>query len=110
MIKNVWGVLTTGERIRLLIVFGMVGVGSVLELLGVSIFSPLITVITTPSVIDSNKLLNVIYCRGGFKDSRSFLAFLVLVIIVIYIVKNLYLIWEKNVVYRFTYNVQRRNY
>ena len=108
MIKNVWGVLTTGERIRLLIVFGMVGVGSVLELLGVSIFSPLITVITTPSVIDSNKLLNVIYCRGGFKDSRSFLTFLVLVIIVIYIVKNLYLIWEKNVVYRFTYNVQRR--
>ncbi len=108
MIKKVWEVLTTGERIRLIVVFIMVGIGSVLELLGVSVFSPLITVITTPSVIESNKLLNAVYCFMGFRDSKSFLAFLILAIIVIYIVKNLYLIWEKNIVYRFIYNVQRR--
>ena len=53
MIKQVLSILNRGEKIKLVILFFMVGLGSILELLGVSAFSPLINLITDPSIINT---------------------------------------------------------
>ncbi len=88
--------------------FFMVAVGSALELLGVTIFMPFIEIITDQSKIHSNRYLRLLYERLGFHEATGFLAALAGFIIFIYIVKNAYLIFEKNILYKFTYGIQQR--
>lgn len=108
MIKKILYILNRGEKIRLIILFFMVGLGSVFELLGVSVFSPLLSLITDPGIIYSNRYLNWLYRTLNIHDTRDFLAVIILIIIAIYILKNVYLIWERNVLYRYIFHVQKR--
>lgn len=108
MVKQVLSILNRGEKIKLVILFFMVGLGSILELLGVSAFSPLINLITDPSIIHTKWYLEWLYQALRIQDTRRFLSVVILIIIVIYIIKNVYLIWERNILYRYIFNVQKR--
>lgn len=108
MFHKITYVLTKTECIKLVILFFLVATGSVLELLGISVFSPLISLITNPSIVKTNPYLNRLYTWGEFSNTEDFLAFIIIFIIAIYICKNAYLIFEKNIVYKYIYNVQRR--
>lgn len=108
MIKQVLSILNRGEKIKLVILFFMVGLGSILELLGVSAFSPLINLITDPSIIHTKWYLEWLYQALHIQDTRRFLSVVILIIIAIYIIKNVYLIWERNILYRYIFNVQKR--
>ncbi|MGO5209211.1 ABC transporter ATP-binding protein [Bacillota bacterium LCP21S3_D8] len=108
MLHKITYVLTKAECIKLVILFFLVAVGSVLELLGISVFSPLISLITNPSIVQTNQYLNRLYIIGKFTNTEDFLAFIIVFIIFVYICKNAYLIFEKNIVYKYIYNVQRR--
>lgn len=81
--------------------------GSFLELLAVSVFSPFIDLIMDIDSLEKSDIMSFIYHRLHFGEIRDFLVFLAVGIIVIYIVKNVYIIAEKNVIYRFSYRVQR---
>lgn len=83
-------------------------VGSFLELLGVTIFMPFINIIQQPGEIQRKWYLKLFYDLFHFQSSKSFLAALSGVIIVIYVVKNIYLIVEKSYIYRFSYNTQMK--
>ena len=108
MVKQVLSILNRGEKIKLVILFFMVGLGSILELLGVSAFSPLINLITDPSIIHTKWYLEWLYQVLHIQDTRRFLSVVILIIIAIYIIKNVYLIWERNILYRYIFNVQKR--
>ena len=108
MVKQVLSILNRGEKIKLVILFFMVGLGSILELLGVSAFSPLINLITDPSIIHTKWYLEWLYQALRIQDTRKFLSVVILIIIAIYIIKNVYLIWERNILYRYIFNVQKR--
>lgn len=108
MVKQVLSILNRGEKIKLVILFFMVGLGSILELLGVSAFSPLINLITDPSIIHTKWYLEWLYQTLHIQDTRRFLSVVILIIIAIYIIKNVYLIWERNILYRYIFNVQKR--
>ena len=108
MVKQVLSILNRGEKIKLVILFFMVGLGSILELLGVSAFSPLINLITDPSIIHTKWYLEWLYQALHIQDTRRFLSVVILIIIAIYIIKNVYLIWERNILYRYIFNVQKR--
>lgn len=108
MVKQVLSILNRGEKIKLVILFFMVGLGSILELLGVSAFSPLIKLITDPSIIHTKWYLEWLYQALHIQDTRRFLSVVILIIIAIYIIKNVYLIWERNILYRYIFNVQKR--
>ena len=108
MVKQVLSILNRGEKIKLVILFFMVGLGSILELLGVSAFSPLINLITNPSIIHTKWYLEWLYQALRIQDTRRFLSVVILIIIAIYIIKNVYLIWERNILYRYIFNVQKR--
>lgn len=108
MVKQVLSILNRGEKIKLVILFFMVGLGSIFELLGVSAFSPLINLITDPSIIHEKWYLEWLYEFLHIQDTRRFLSVVILIIIAIYIIKNVYLIWERNILYRYIFNVQKR--
>lgn len=83
-------------------------VGSFLELLGVTVFMPFINVISDQTTIQRTWYLKMIYDEFGFSSSKQFMVALTIGIIGIYVIKNMYLILEKNFIFRFSYNTQMR--
>lgn len=83
-------------------------IGSFLELLGVTVFLPFINIITEPGTIQRTWYLKWIYDSFHFESAKSFLAMLSVGIILVYILKNVYLIVEKSYIYRFSYNTQMK--
>lgn len=83
-------------------------IGSLLELLGVSIFTPFVNIIMKQDSIQTTWYLKIVYDLFGFQTTKGFLAFLSGCIIFVYIVKNVYLIIEKSCVFKFSYNTQMR--
>ena len=83
-------------------------IGSFLELLGVTIFMPFINIIEKPSTIQRTWYLKWVYDLFHFHSAKEFLVGLSAVIILIYIVKNVYLIIEKSYIYKFSYNTQMK--
>lgn len=83
-------------------------IGSFLELLGVTVFMPFISIITDPREVQRNWYLKLFYDLFHFQSAKSFLAAVSAAIIVLYIVKNVYLIIEKSYIYRFSYNTQMK--
>lgn len=83
-------------------------IGSLLELLGVTVFLPFINIITDPSTIQRTWYLKWVYNLFHFQSAKSFLAILSVGIIFVYLLKNMYLIIEKSYIYRFSYNTQMK--
>ncbi len=81
-------------------------IGASLELLGVSLIMPLIQLISTPEVVTENGVLSTIYNALNMKSVSGFFIFLVIVIIVLYFLKNLYLSVLYYFQYSFIYNNQ----
>ena len=86
----------------------VVVIGSFLELLGVTIFMPFINIIQEPETIRKTWYLKWVYELFHFQSAQSFLVALSVAIIVVYIIKNVYLIIEKSYIYRFSYNTQMK--
>ena len=83
-------------------------IGALLELVGVSFITQLITLISNPEKIHSNSLMQGVYDFFGMTSDRQFFAFVVIALILIYVVKNIYLVWINYVQYTFIFNNQLR--
>ncbi|MDD6072033.1 MAG: ABC transporter ATP-binding protein [Clostridiales bacterium] len=100
-------ILTKQDKRTVFLLLVMTVIGSILELLGVSIFLPFVNIIMYPNYATDNPILGWFYAKGGFTTVKGFEVFLCVIIIAIYIIKNLYLIWQKNVTYRFSFHIQK---
>ena len=83
-------------------------IGSFLELLGVYIFTPFVEIIMNQESIQRTWYLKLVYDALGFKSNKGFLGFLAGCIIIVYVVKNVYLIIERSYMFKFSYNTQMR--
>ena len=96
------------DKIKIFFLMIAVVVGSFLELLAVSIFSPFIDLIMTSDALEESSIISYIYHIFSFQNTEYFLAFLAGGIIIIYVVKDIYTIIEKNAIYKFSYKIQRK--
>lgn len=96
------------DKIKIVFLLIMVVIGSFMELLGVAIFDPFCKIIMEPTVITDNEYLYYFYSLIGCDDTRDFLTIIAGCIIFIYIIKNIYLWIEQNVILKFSYNMQRK--
>ncbi len=94
------------QKLRLLWILLLVVIGSFIELLGVSVFLPFVQILIDPASVETNELLSFIYSKMNFTDIRSFLAFIALVIIMVYLFKNVYLMLEQNAILKFSYQTR----
>ena len=108
MFEKMRYILTRKEKITMVFLFLAVFIGSIFELMGVTIFMPFIQVLMTPEQIYTNKWLHYFYALFDFKSTTQYLTAIAGLIIVIYVVKNVYLMWEKNAIYKFSYRLQKR--
>lgn len=96
------------QKMGLIGLFVIIGIGTFMELLGVTSVLPLLEVMMTPEAIETNQTYYKIYCLLGFSDWNQFIALLTGVIIVVYIVKNAYISWMYFMQYRWTFNNQAK--
>lgn len=96
------------DKWKIGVLLGAVVIGSFMELMGVTIFMPYIEIISDPSTIQKTWYLKWVYDLFGFSSANSFMVAMSAGIIVIYLVKNVYLIIEKSYIYRFSYNMQMK--
>ena len=108
MIKQLNYIFNRKEKVQILLLFVAAVIGSLLECLGVGVFMPFVNVLMDTSTIQSTWYLNWFYRCLHFQSPESFLMALILVIIAIFVIKNIYMIAEKYIIYHFSYNTQRK--
>lgn len=82
--------------------------GSFLELLAVMVFVPFIDVLQNQGTIQSRWYLKAVFDLFHFHSNKSFIVLIAAGIIGIYVIKNVYLILEKDYIFRFSYNTQMK--
>ena len=108
IIQRVSYILDSRERRKLLPLVVLTLIGSAFELIGVTVFMPLIQIIMQPdSVIKSNKYLYCAYSKFHFTNTTYFMVAICVAIILIYVIKNVFLIWQKKVIYQYSFDVQK---
>lgn len=107
MIKKLSYIFTKKDKIKIFLLVTMMVGGSFLELLAVAVFSPFIDLIMNADKLFESEILSVLYQWLGMNSVQTFLIMITAGIIVIYIVKNIYTIIEKNLIYKFSYRFQQ---
>lgn len=108
MIKKILYVLNRRQKQHLFFLFLLMIGGAFVELLGVSSIMPLVEVITDPAVIHTNRLYTAIAEMFSANDPAKFILVVSSGLIVLYISKNLYIILENYLQYKFIYNSQKK--
>lgn len=96
------------DKWKLVLLMGAIMVGSLLELLAVVVFMPFINILQDQNTIYGKWYLRYVYELFGFRSAKEFMVLLTVCIILVYIVKNVYLVLEKDYIFRFSYNMQRK--
>ena len=107
MIKKLNYIFSTKDKIKIVLLTIIILIGSMLELLAISLFSPFIDGIVDQNTMMESTIMVYIYHFFSFKKYEYFVALLAVSIIAVYIIKNVYIIIEKNTIYKFAYRIQR---
>ncbi len=83
-------------------------IGAALELAGVSLITQLVSLISNPESIQKSRVLSFIYDLTGADSDRQFFLYVVIVLILVYLFKNIYLMIVSYIQYTFIYNNQLR--
>lgn len=108
MLKKISYVLDRSQKTNLGILLVVILIGAFVELLGVSAIMPLINVAMEPDTIGEKWYFVLISQYTGITDANEMIVFLALVLIVIYILKNIYVTMMYSLQYRFVFNNQQR--
>ena len=108
MIKKINYVLDRRQKINLCILLVIIFIGAFVELLGVSAIMPLINVAMNPETIDEKWYIVLIRKYTGITDANQRIFFLAVLLIVRYILKNVYVMVMYSLQYRFVFNNQQR--
>jgi ABC-type bacteriocin/lantibiotic exporter with double-glycine peptidase domain len=80
IIRKLYDILSVQERRKAVLVCSMIITMVFLDLISVSIVPLFIAVLSTPNLLNTNSILNSIYTKLDFHDSKSFLLFLGLMV------------------------------
>lgn len=108
MLKKINYVLDRKQKINLGILLVIIFIGAFVELLGVSAVMPLINVAMQPETIHEKWYFLWIQKYTGITDANQMILFLAVLLIIIYILKNIYVMIMYSLQYRFVFNNQQR--
>lgn len=104
IIKKFRKILSRQQKVRVIILGIMMIIGAFLETLGVGLILPLVSAITTPDIIETNKYAKMVCEIFDLHATRTFMIVVIAALIFVYIFKNAYLFLEYYVQYRFICN------
>lgn len=106
-VKKAFSVFNRKQKWKLVWMVVIILIGSLAELLGVTAILPFINVALNPDSIFENGIMLTVYEMLGLHSTNEFLILLGVLLIIIYVVKNLYVIYMNNHMYKFSYRCQK---
>lgn len=107
-IKKINYILDKSQKRNLCILAVLIAIGSLFETFSISSVLPIINIVTNPELIETNKWLRMAGDILNIHEVREYVFVFSMVLIAIYLLKNVYLIFLYNVQFRYTTNNQRR--
>lgn len=104
IVRKLLKILSKQQKLRVIIIFIMMIIGAALETVGVSLILPLVSAITTPNIIETNKYARLVCEIFDLHATRTFMIVVIAALMFVYIFKNIYLFLEYYVQYRFVCN------
>lgn len=108
MIKKINYILTTKQKISLIGLAVLLFVGGLFDLIGVSLILPIVNIVMDPELINTNTWAIRIKGLLNINSDRTFIIFLIMTMIVVYILKNVYTITMYNVMYRMIWKYKEK--
>ncbi|EKN69390.1 ABC transporter-like protein [Neobacillus bataviensis LMG 21833] len=81
------------ERKILLLLFFMMIISALFETLGIGLIVPFVGIVTKPEIIQENSILAFVYESLAFQSNTSFIIFSVVMLLLIFVFKNLYILF-----------------
>lgn len=108
MWNKLWYIFNRRQKRNMVILLFLIITGAFFEMLGVSAILPLVNLIMQPEILEKNEIFQNLGKLLGLTSFNQFVILLSALLILVYIVKNVYLIFMCSFQYRFTFNNQRR--
>lgn len=102
-LKNAWEVFEGKQKRNLIYLAFIIFVDAFVELLGVTIILPFINAIMNPEALLKNEYISWFYNCFHLKTANELIIWMAALIIVVYVLKNIFLIYMYNLQYRFSY-------
>ncbi|MDR7239974.1 ABC transporter ATP-binding protein [Neobacillus drentensis] len=91
-IKKLQLLFNRSEKKKFLILFLMMIMAALLETLGIGLIIPFVEMVTNPDIIHENAILSFVYNLFKFHSTNLFLIFSVVILLCIFVFKNIYLL------------------
>src|SRR5690625_601635 len=91
-IKKLLLLIDNKAKKKLLLLLGMMIFAAIFETAGIGLIVPLVGIIANPSIIQEQAILAYIYDYLNFQSTRNFIIFSVVLLLSVFILKNLYLL------------------
>ena len=108
LLKKFNYIFNTKQKIQSVLLCIGLFIGAGLELMGVSLIAQLVSIISNPETVHETGWMQWLYDKTGAQTDRDFFLYVVLVLIGVYLFKNIYLMIMSYVKYTFIYNNQLR--
>lgn len=106
IVKKLNVVLDRKQKRRVAALLVLILIGAVLETLGVSMILPVVTAVVEPDVFTENKIVVQISTLLGLKSLEEFVVAMIAALILIFVLKNAYLLFMYYVQHTFICNSQ----
>ncbi|MGG4167737.1 ABC transporter ATP-binding protein [Rossellomorea vietnamensis] len=94
------------EKRKLIILFFMMILAAIFETIGIGLIVPFVGIVTNPNMIIEQPVLSNLYNFFNFNSTSSFIIFAVIILLAIYVIKNLYLLLFQYTQFRIILNQQ----
>lgn len=95
-------------KLRTVVLFFLILIGSFAELSGVAIVLPIVNLAMDQGPIESNQMAKIVMDITGIQRKETLLLIFIALAIGIYIIKDAYLIYMNNKLYRFSADIKRQ--
>ncbi|WP_404405965.1 ABC transporter ATP-binding protein [Jeotgalibacillus malaysiensis] len=109
MMQSLWKVknlFSESEKKKFYILMVMMVIAAFFETLGIGLIVPLIGIITDPTILSENAILNNLYNQIGFENYEQFMLAAVLFMLVVFFGKNIYLLFYQYFQFKMVLNFQ----
>lgn len=107
MLKKINYIFNRKQKKQLIFLFFIIVLGSFAELISISAMMPVVYIIMDESAVEKSRILSMLYDIFCFQSTSEFITFILGLLIVIYMVKNLMLLLRNYVKFAFINNTQR---
>ncbi len=105
-IKKLLQFFNKREKKKFLVLFFMMVVAAVFETVGIGMIVPFVGIVTNPDMIQEQAILSYIYKLFNFESTTAFIILSVVLLLTVFILKNLYLLLFNYAQFRVVLNQQ----